>query len=87
MARQVQTDIAMTGRIKGMHDRGMSRKSISRTTDCPNSTVSDIIADRYNWATLSRDPEFAKYRTEQKRAMQVSSIELAKKALAQTEAG
>ena len=87
MARRVPTDLAMAGKIKGMHDMGMSNKKISRTTDCPTSTVGDIIAGRHNWSNLVSDPEFAKYRKEQKRAMQVSSIELAKKALAQTEAG
>ena len=86
MPRGVRTSMKRAAEAKALSELGHARGEISKLTGVGARTVSDIIAGRNGWAgIMENDPRFNACRMESKRALQVGSVELAKKALEQIE--
>lgn len=86
MARGSRTPILTAAQAKALAETGYTRGQIARATRLSKSTVADIIAGRGAWGEMMQsEHRFNSHRVEVKRRLQVSSLELSKKALQQVE--
>ncbi len=85
MPRGRRTDLQRAATAKAMHEMRFQTGQIGEAVGLPEATVDDIVRGRHGWSKMLDDPVFREYRVQQKRFMQVASIELAKKALRQIE--
>ena len=86
MPRGSRTPIHAAAQAKALADTGYTSGQIARATGLPKSTVADIIAGKGAWGEITQsDQRFMSYRMEAKRQLQISGIELSKKALQQVE--
>ena len=79
MPRGRRTDLQRAATAKAMHEMGFQAGQIGEAVSLPEATVDDIVNGRHGWSKMQNDPVFSEYRVQQKRFMQTSSIELAKK--------
>ena len=83
MPRGRRTDLPKAATAKAMSEMGFQSGQIAESIGLPEGTVDDIVNGRHGWGRMLNEPVFREYRVQQKRLMQTSSIELAKKALKQ----
>ena len=86
MPRGKRTSLPQAAQAKALADIGYQGTQIADPTGLPVRTVDDIINGRNGWREIiANDQAFKQYRTQAKRQMQATSINLSQKALQQIE--